>query len=59
MNTELQQKHREKPNLKREIIQLSMKLKAQIGFALFNGVLYRLEKSIKQKSVTVTKRHES
>ena len=41
MNTELQQKHREKPNLKRD------------------GVLYRLEKSIKQKSVTVTKRHES
>ena len=31
MNTELQQKHREKRKLKREIRQLSMKLKAQIG----------------------------
>ena len=58
MNTELQQKHREKRKLKREIIQLSMKLKAQIGLVLFNGVIYSLEKSIKQKFVTVTKRHE-
>ena len=35
-----------------------MKLKAQIGLVLFIGVIYSLEKSIKQKSVTVTKRHE-
>ena len=58
MNAELQQKHREKRKLKREIIQLSLKLKAQIGLVLFNGVICSLEKSIKQKSLTVTKRHE-
>ena len=35
---------------------MQIKLKAQIGLALFNGVIiYSLDKSIKQKSVTVTK----
>ena len=29
-----------------------MKLKAQRGFVLFNGVIYSLEKSIKQITVT-------
>ena len=53
MNTELQQKHCEKRKLKREIIQLAI-----IGLVLFNGVIYSHDKSIKQKSVTVTKRHE-
>ena len=57
-NMELQQKYHEKHKLKREIIQLSMKLKAQIGLVLFNGVIYSLDKSIKQKSIAVTKRHE-
>ena len=49
INTELQQKHREKRKLKREIIQLLMKLKAHAGFVLFNGVtgvIYSVEKSI-------------
>ena len=58
MNTELQQKYHKKCNLKREVIQLSMKLKSQVGLVLFNGVIYSLDKSIKQKSITVTKRHE-
>ena len=58
MNTELQQKYHKKRKLKLEIIQLSMKLKAQVGLVLFNGVIYSLDKSIKQKSITVTKRHE-
>ena len=53
MNTELQQKHCEKRKLKREIFKLSMKLKAQIGLVLFNGVIYSLEKSL-----LVTKHHE-
>ena len=53
MNTELQQKYHEERKLKREIIQLSMRLKAQVGLALFNGVIYSLDKSIKQKSITV------
>ena len=35
-----------------------MKLKAQIGLVLFNGAVYSFEKSVKQKSLTVTKRHE-
>ena len=40
MNTELQQKHREKRKLKREIIkQLSMNLKPKIGLVLFSGVI--------------------
>ena len=47
------QKHREKCKLKREIIQLAI-----IGLVLFNGVIYSHDKSIKQKSVKVTKRHE-
>ena len=34
-----------------------MKLKAQVGPVLFNGVIYSLDKSIKEKSITVTKRH--
>ena len=58
MNTELQQKYHKKRKLKLEIIQLSMKLKAQVGLVLFNGVIYSLDKSIKQKSITVTKRHK-
>ena len=29
-----------------------MKLKAQKGFVLFNGVIYNLDKSIKQITVT-------
>ena len=58
MNMELQQRHREKRKLKREIIQLPIKLKSQIGLILFKGVIYSLEKSIKQKSLTVTKRHK-
>ena len=57
MNTELQQKYHEKSKLKREITQLSIKLKAQVGLVLFNGVIYSLGKSIK-KSITITKRHE-
>ena len=56
MNAELQQKYREKRKLKRENIQLSMKLKAKVGLVLFNGVIYSLHKSVKQKSITVTKR---
>ena len=35
-----------------------MKLKAQVGLVLFNGVIYSFDKSIKHKSITVTKRHE-
>ena len=35
-----------------------MKLKAQIGLVVFNWVIYSLDKSIKQKSVTVTKCHK-
>ena len=35
-----------------------MKLKAQVGLVLFNGVIYSLDKSIKQKSIPVTKPHE-
>ena len=58
MNAELRQKHREKRKLKRENIQLSMKLKAKVGLVLFNGVIYSLHKSFKQKSITVTKRYE-
>ena len=58
MNTESQQKYHEKSKLKREIMHLSMKLKAQVGLVLFNGVIYSLDKSIKQKSITVTKRHQ-
>ena len=58
MNTELQQIYHEKRKFRREIIQLSMKLKAQVGLVLFNGVIYSLDKSIKQKSIPVTKRHE-
>ena len=58
LNTELQQKHHEKGKLKREIRQLSMKLKAQIGLVVFNWVIYSLDKSIKQKSITVTKCHK-
>ena len=54
----LQQKYHEKRKLKRDIIQLSMKLKAQVGPVLFNGVIYSLDKSINQKSITVTKRYE-
>ena len=42
MNTELQQKHREKRKLKREIIQSAI-----IGLVLFNGVIYSHDKSIK------------
>ena len=57
MNIELQENQPEKRKLKREIMQLSMKLKAQIGLVLLIGILYSLEKSIKQKSLTVTKRH--
>ena len=34
-----------------------MKLKAQKGFVLFNGVIYSLDKSIKQ--ITVTKKSNS
>ena len=49
MNTELQQKYYEKRKLKPEIIQLLMKLKAEVGLLLFNGVIYSLVKSIKQK----------
>ena len=58
MNTELQQKYHEKRKLKREVIQLPIKLKAQVGLVLFHGVIYSLDKSIMQKSITVTKRHE-
>ena len=54
MNTGLQQKYHEKRKLKREIIQLSMKLKAQVGPVTFNGLIHSLDKSIKQKSITVT-----
>ena len=55
MSTELQQKDHEKRKLKREIIQLSMKLKPQVGFVLFNGIICSLDKSIKQNSITVLK----
>ena len=51
MNTELQQKHCEKRKFKREITQLSMKLKARVGPAIFNVVIYSLDKSIRQKSI--------
>ena len=54
INTELQQKHREKRKLKREIIQLLMKLKAHAGFVLFNGVTGELYIVLKNLS----KRHE-
>ena len=54
MNKGLQQKYHEKRKLKREIIQLSIKLKAQVGPVTFNGLIHSLDKSIKQKSITVT-----
>ena len=35
-----------------------MKLEVHVGFVLFNKVIYSLDKSIKQKSITETKSHE-
>ena len=46
-----------KRKLRCEIIQLSMKLKAQVKLVLFNGVIYSLDKYMKHKFITVTKRH--
>ena len=34
-----------------------MKLKAQVKLVLFNGVIYSLDKYMKHKFITVTKRH--
>ena len=39
-------------------MQFFMKLKVHVGFVLFNEVIYSLDKSIKQKSITETKSHE-
>ena len=39
-------------------MQFFMKLKVHVGFVLFNEVIYSLDKSVKQKSITETKSHE-
>ena len=57
METEMQQKHREKRKITREIVKLSMNLKDSLGHILFNVIMYRLDRSLKLKSNVVSQRH--
>ena len=50
METEMQQKHREKRKIRREIVKLSMDVKGSLGLILFTVVMYSLDRSLKLKS---------
>ena len=52
----MQQKHREKRKIRREIVKLSLDLKDSLGLILFSVIMYRLDRSLKLKSKTVSQR---
>ena len=52
----MQQKHREKRKIRREIVKLSLDLKDSLGLILFSVIMYRLDRSLKLKSKIVSQR---
>ena len=57
METEMQQKHRGKRKIGKELVKLSMDLKDSLELILFNVIMYRLDRSLKPKSNVVSQRH--
>ena len=57
METEIQNKHRKKKSLEKEIRQKCIVLKSTLGIVVFNTLLHHLNKAIKRKQIAVLLRH--
>ena len=53
METEIQNKHREKKSFKKEIRQKCILLKSTLGIAVFNALLHHLNNVIKRKQTAI------
>ena len=57
METEIQNKHREKKSFKKEIRQKCILLKSTLGIVVFNALLHHLNNVIKRKHTAILLRH--
>ena len=57
LDTKLQQKHKQRRKLKREVIKLCNDKKQSISSVLFNAIIYYLDKSIKLKASFIKEQH--
>ena len=57
MVTEIQNKHREKKSLKKEIRQKCILLKSTLGVVVFNALLHHINNVIKRKHTVILLRH--
>ena len=57
METEIQNKHREKKSFKKEIRQKCILLKSTLGIVVFNALLHHLNNVMKRKQTAVLLRH--
>ena len=57
MVTEIQNKHREKKSLKKEIRQKCILLKSTLGVVVFNALLHHINNVIKRKHTAILLRH--
>ena len=53
METEIQNKHREKKSFKKEVRQKSILLKSTLGIVIFNALLHHLNNVIKRKQTAI------
>ena len=53
METEIQNKHREKKSFKKEVRQKSILLKSTLGIVVFNALLHHLNNVIKRKQAAI------
>ena len=59
MNTELENKHSEKPKLKKEIKQICIELKRNLSLIILNTVLQQIRVAVKSRLKNISKRYEN
>ena len=58
METEIQNKHREKKKLKKEIASISIQLKSTLGLFLYSALIHEIHHVINSRYKAVRSRHE-
>ena len=59
METELQNKHREKSKLKKEIKHTGVQLKNELGLILYNTLIHQIIKPTRSRHIAVSSRHKN
>ena len=58
METELQNKHREKSKLQKEIKNIGLQLKSELGLILYNTLIHQINKAIGSRRIAISSHHK-